>query len=242
MRNKSIEYSPVGNSYKEFSNEIANKVVERLRKCRENKGTDRKKLKILCETQEFPTAYNSIVNYEQKVYGTNQRQSIKGMRLATFYEICEYYNVSADYLLGFKESRHRESSADYVSSEFGFDDNILEIFRKMKYHTDIKLGYKKFSEMEFISFILTKFFFKIESEINNYFNKEDELEEFINTNIDKEINMFKNAESLTAENETHLQSEYGNVKYGFEQARYKLIKALDVFLQDLKKELKNPDN
>lgn len=74
----------------------------------------------------FPITKNTYYSYSAYVNAEKPAKKIKSMSLSTFYDICTYTNVSADYYLGFIETKRKEQSADRVRKEFGLSDKSME--------------------------------------------------------------------------------------------------------------------
>lgn len=239
--------------YNEYTVELASQTADKLRQCRKNKKISRARLDSLCSNKEFPVSYNSMINFEQPVYEDTKRQNIRGMRLASFYELCEFYNVSADYLLGFKESMHRESSADYIHREWGLNDTTLQRFKSMKKNN--KSIYfdenHSFTETEFINLLLGDFLTNFEGAISKYLEKCYELKKFNENNLnsktgllelfdeDKAYNRMKQTNDLNeyiASIETNIDMELKgeDLHFNVEQAKFQIYKVVDKFIDGIK--------
>lgn len=240
-------------NYKEYTVELASQTADKLRQCRKNKKISRARLDSLCLNEEFPVSYDSMINFEQPVYENTKRQNIRGMRLASFYELCEFYNVSADYLLGFKESIHRESSADYVNKEWGLNDNTLQRFKNMKKNN--KSIYfdenHSFTETEFINLMLDNFLTSFEGAISKYLEECYELKKFNENNLnpetglleffdeDKAYNIMKrtnNADEYVASIASNIDMELKgeDLHFNVEQAKFQIYKVVDKFIDGIK--------
>lgn len=248
--------------YKEYTPKLATETAHRLKKCRKNKKISRAELDVKCQCDEFPTQLSTIINYEQEVYPSTKRQNVRGMRLATFYELCEFYDVSADYLLGFKDSCHRESSADYVKQEWGFSDSVLEEFKKMKNRTLLLDNrYKQYNQKDFLSFILLHFFNNFEQVVTQYLNAQADLEKAKDKYIDPKTGLLKlldedralrtakrsNGKAEIKENlyigsgaaNNSMEAEMEDLTYAVEQAKFKIFKVIEQFLKNFEAELLN---
>lgn len=238
--------------YKKYTTTEATKTAHRLRKCREDKKISRAVLELKCINKEMPASSFSIINYEQPVTENGKRHNVMGMKLSTFYELCEYYKVSADYLLGFKTSKQREASADYVNKEFGLDDEILEFLQKLKSHEVLILSptyYKDYSETALFSLFIKRFICDIEPNIVNYFNAAAALEEYEEKNIDHKTGILKRGyeeyeecnveiDPLELNAEEEIIENYQRLKLEFEVEEIKIYRGVVNFLTEVKKELK----
>lgn len=82
-----------------------------------------------------PICQDTYYKYKQMAYEEIPSQSIKSIDLKSFYKICKFTNVSADYYLGFRETTRREPSAPTVREDFGLSDmamNTLSAIHKNK--------------------------------------------------------------------------------------------------------------
>lgn len=59
----------------------------------------------------FPISKDSYYSYNAFVNAPQPSKNIKSIDLSAFYGICEYTDVSADYLLGFIDSKRKEQSS-----------------------------------------------------------------------------------------------------------------------------------
>lgn len=176
-KQKDIEQQEV--NYKQFDLNAANNVAKKLRELRKEKFESTKKFKIECQLQNVPSTYDSMINFERILYkstDSKRKQSVKGMRLATFYELCLFYNVSPNYLLYDNASRHIEDTADKIKADWGITDDILNIFKFAARHSYIGMG--NINEMEFLSLILKECFLKIEMITEDYLIEQKRINDF----------------------------------------------------------------
>ena len=73
----------------------------------------------------FPISRDSYYSYNAFVNAFKPSKNIKSIDLSAFYGICEYTDVSADYLLGFIDSKRKEQSAEMVKKKFGLSDKAM---------------------------------------------------------------------------------------------------------------------
>ncbi len=245
---KNTENIPI--QYKQYTHIEATITALRLKECREQLNINRQALDYQCQNKKMPSTMSSITSFEQCVRPGQRRQSVKGMSLSTFYELCEFYQVSADYLLGFKESRHRESSADYINSEFGLDDDVLQLLKQMKSHEQLSLStkYKDFAEIDFFKLFISNFVRNFEIPILEYFNKLSEVEKFNKENTSILNNSgslhltkkeYQNKEMVRADMlaETKLNDDIQELDLMVQLARLEVIKNFESFLGKLREQL-----
>jgi len=81
---------------------------------------------------DFPMSSNTY--YKYTAFGNDKatRKEQSSMGIGTFYDICEYTNASADYLLGFTDTNVRTPSAKMVKEEFGLSDKAMTNLLKIK--------------------------------------------------------------------------------------------------------------
>ena len=119
---------------------VLKKIVEELnikidfirRKGRtEKERLDKKDFWAKCASFEidFPIGkdtYYSYTSFVNKKKFKKDDKYIRNIDLGTFFEICKYTNVSADYLLGFTDTKRKDPSAERVRQDFGLSDKAME--------------------------------------------------------------------------------------------------------------------
>lgn len=104
---------------------IINKAIEP--KSKTEKKDNKKNFFVRNQTENLiPISRDTYYNYTAYTNGKREDSPLKSISLATFYEICKTTNVSADYFLGFIQTKRKEQSADMVSREFGLSDKAIE--------------------------------------------------------------------------------------------------------------------
>lgn len=83
---------------------------------------------------QFPVSRDTYYSYSAFANSKNPAKNIQSIDLRTFYDICTYTNVSADYLLGLIDTKRKEHSAEKVREEFGLSDKAMERLRQIKNH------------------------------------------------------------------------------------------------------------
>lgn len=74
----------------------------------------------------FPMSKDTYYNYTAFVNSEKPAKNIQKIELDTFYNICTYADVSADYLLGFIGTKRKEPTAEMMKQDFGFSDEAME--------------------------------------------------------------------------------------------------------------------
>ncbi len=239
--------------YDEYTNEKATYTAIKLRECREAKKYSRGKIDDLSQNGEFPAGYNSLLRYEQFVYEKTKGQTVKGMRLATFYELCRFYDVSADYLLGFKISKHAENTADYIMKEWKFSDDFLFKIKEMQARkSPIDKQYKQTNVFEFAEYFIMNCMQKFEYAVMDYISSLAEMERFKTENIkyidsetgrlkiidaDEDLNV--NERNLLNSHNSSLETEYETLYARLKATRYDIMRCIDGFVDDVVDEWKN---
>lgn len=107
---------------------IINKAIEP--KSKTEKKDNKKNFFVRNQTENLiPISRDTYYNYTAYANGKRKETPLKSISLATFYEICKTTNVSADYFLGFIQTKRKEQSADMVRKEFGLSDKAMERLR-----------------------------------------------------------------------------------------------------------------
>lgn len=105
---------------------------------RKNRGENALKQDFFQELKhnkvEFPIAKATYYNYTRTI-NPKCRFSLQTMLLDDFYKICQYTDVSADYYLGFIETKRKETSAPQVTRDFGLSDEAMDTLSQIKQFT-----------------------------------------------------------------------------------------------------------
>lgn len=174
----------------------------------------------------FPMSKNTYYKYKAFVNDNASFNGLRGMSLDTFYKVCTYTNVSADYLLGFIDTKRKEQSAEMVRKEFGLSDESMAVLKKMKdrelrnewYEPSITL--ENFTGADFINFILTDYVRELAYYIDFYFSA---------------IKYHRNSKSSRVR-----YDEFGNAKIdeiGIDEAKYRISQSMEKFLERIEHEL-----
>lgn len=112
---------------------------------------------------DFPMSKHTYYKYK--------RSALNGMTLETFYQICRYTGVSADYLLGFIDTKRKEQSAEMVRKEFGLSDAAMEKILEIK--NDYKLAIKyhntpTISKRDLLNYMIVNFFQEFAYYVDKY--------------------------------------------------------------------------
>jgi len=119
----------------------------------------------------YPLSKDTWDNYKKAISkkATTGAQSIK---LDTFYDVCVYTDVSADYFLGFIDTKHKDESAQRVKQEFGLSDDAMERLKKIKNRNPCETEYKGNVSSELVNLILTNkdFWYSLDELLPIYFS------------------------------------------------------------------------
>ena len=135
------------------------KKIEKVIKTRSKRNPKYNKTKFFIDEKDSPTFplsegafynYNGYVN-SMESSGEPGSRKLKSMDLQSFYKICTYTDVSADYYLGFINSKRKEASAQKVKKEFGLSDTAMKHLRMIK---DREAEYRGEITSDVINFIL----------------------------------------------------------------------------------------
>lgn len=129
------------------SEEIIKKVIDCLT---EKEKLTRDEIKEKHSKGTYPISLHTWDNYKKSISST-ANTGVGSMKLDTFYDICAYTGVSADYFLGFSVAKHREQSAEMVKKEFGLSDKAIGMLLASKL---VEPEYKGEVSSEVIDFIL----------------------------------------------------------------------------------------
>lgn len=82
---------------------------------------------------DFPVSRSTYDKYYTFARNKNASRKFKSIDIETLYAFCIYNNCSADYFLGFIETKRKEASAPQIRDDFGLSDkamNTLSVIRK----------------------------------------------------------------------------------------------------------------
>lgn len=82
--------------------------------------------------RDFPVKKDLYYKFYNTVKKKKATKIVKNMYLETFYDICKYTDVSADYYLGFIQTKRKEASAPAVKREFGLSDESMDILSQIR--------------------------------------------------------------------------------------------------------------
>ncbi|MFR5876916.1 MAG: hypothetical protein ACLUFN_10565 [Eubacterium sp.] len=81
--------------------------------------------------ENFPFTKQTYYSYSSFVKAERTSRKNKGMKVESLYSVCNYTGVSADYFLGFKDTKRQEPSAERVRQDFGLSDKAMENLSKI---------------------------------------------------------------------------------------------------------------
>ena len=211
-----------------------------LKEVKDSKGSIKKKGLTRFEIDEkyknykYPISLSAWDSYK-KTISKNAKTGISSMNLESLYKICTYTDVSADYMLGFIDTKRKEQLAEMVRKEFGLSDEAMDTLSKAVTHSILPLPskYKNFSESDFISFLIVNFAVRFEQAIIQYFYAEDEL----NTYNEQYIDNGRTVKDKYMHEEAKITDDCQQLQQAVYSQKYILTQLVDEFLNDLVTEL-----
>lgn len=76
--------------------------------------------------KDFPFTKETYYTYSSYIDAPKRSREITDMRISSLYKVCLYTDVSADYLLGFTDTKRKDPSAERVRQDFGLSDKAME--------------------------------------------------------------------------------------------------------------------
>lgn len=218
-----------GEFFMELIDFVANDIITKALECMQEKENIRRKdIQEKYERGEFPVSLYTWDNYKKSLKQNSTTKAVKRMHLETFYKICLYADVSADYLLRFIETKRKEETAETVRKEFGLTDEAMNTLRdtidKSFYVSHKCDDCKDFTLSGFFNFMTVNFSNKFANAIAEYFY----ITESINKN--KEI---VNTDKL--DNSKYFDCFPDKAELF---AKFQITQIVDEFIDNLKKELK----
>lgn len=251
--NKNLEQEEEIITYKQYDIAAAQKTSKRLRECRERLKYSQEDMADLNSRGKFPVKYEALKNYEMKIDEFTKRSNIKGMKLKTFYELCMYYDVSADYLLGFTRSRHTKSTVDYLfppkgrscsrknadyrKMDLGIKDDTIDVLKYLNTepHNQILLpkGYNEISGCDFVNFMICHLAKRLISYTRDYFDTVSSFEEFKDKYCDPKTGNLKKGIDYIGD----FANDYQEAEYAANAAKFSVMQVVERFLDELREEL-----
>ena len=236
MQQKSDSEPDNGSNYSvtkfddEFEN-ILTRIIEQLTIKMEKSG---KKKKNIFEkgVSEIPISEDTWHKYTQR--------KVSNIKLQTFYEICQYTNVSADYLLCFNDVTSKKASATQIQMDYGLTpealDSLEEIHRRTNIFTKFALGNNKeyMLEYDFMNFWLTNFAPRFLVSIFHYFSALDEFEDFER----QHFNNGKIRKKFLSSEEQRIVNEYEDLENKVDIEKYRLTQLVYRTVESYRKYLK----
>ena len=184
----------------------------------ENKQT----ITYITSQHEFPLKIDLWYKYK--------RREIKKTQLDKFYSICQYLNVSADYLLGFNDVPSKEASAEQIHKDYGLTyealDKLHQIYERSNSVYNNKIG------TEFINLLLISFSKQFLDSIFDYCAKLDEFNQF------KKEKFFKGKvkKKYLSEEEQNIIDKYQALQHDVSHEKFilaeKVFEFADSFYED----------
>lgn len=82
-------------------------------------------------SKDFPISRDTYYGYSSFANKEKSAKDIQSIDLRRFYDICTYTDVSADYFLGFRETKRKEVSAEMIRKEYGLSDDAMALLARV---------------------------------------------------------------------------------------------------------------
>lgn len=116
----------------EIEKEINQKIKAKLSVGKYNKT---KFLEDVKDNKEyFPIKEDTYRKYLTMSNNKKNQYSTQSMKTIVLFDICEYTGVSADYYLGFIDTKKKEASAPQVKQDFGLSDKAMDTLSQINNH------------------------------------------------------------------------------------------------------------
>lgn len=225
-------------NYSDVFPDILNKIIIVLSKMIEEESKkNNKTITDVINSPTFPLKDGSLYKYK--------RHDVKSIGLDTFYDICQYTNISADYFLGFNDTPSKESSAKQTHLDYGLSYEALDSLKKMyertkRYNANLNLSAENgyIDGIDFINFLLVTFAPQFILSIYDYFDALDKFEEFKKEYFPKGTLKKK----FLSEEEQRLIDEYQDLQRKMNFEKFEIIENVFRFLDSYRKAEKQNTN
>jgi len=130
------------------------KKIDSFLQARTNRGEKAKRNDFFQEVKKgkiiFPVSRDTYYNYNRTL-NNKSKYNAQAVYLSDFYKICQYTEISADYYLGFIETKRKEESAPQVRKDFGLTDESMFNLSQIKKN---KVKYKGEVSADLVNYIL----------------------------------------------------------------------------------------
>lgn len=229
LNDKTIDFDE---EYESQFDNILERILEQMRIVIQKSGKTTQK--VFEETYNMPMSINSWHKYTSK--------KLETMQLKTFYKICRYTGVSADYLLCFNDVPNKKASAEQIQEDYGLTleslDSIEEINQRTKRFVEQGLTFDKgyATEYDFLNFLITTFAPQFLVSVYHYFYVLDEYEKFEKEHFNVKRKLKK---KFLSNDEQRIIDEYQEVVTKVDTEKFilmqKVYRLVDEFREDLKK-------
>lgn len=80
----------------------------------------------------LPISEHTYRKYLTMYHDKSEKYSGQNMKLSVLFDICQYTEISADYYLGFIDTKRKEPSAPAVKEHFGLSDESMDTLSQIK--------------------------------------------------------------------------------------------------------------
>jgi len=136
------------------------------------------------KSYSYPISLSAWDSYKKSLSETAETGAAD-MKLESLFKICAYTGVSADYLLGFIDTKHKEQSAEMVREEFGLSDETMKALKgmvKRKKTREVRWYHyeTRFNKIDFVNFLLEHLSEELVKYIDKYLRDSNELDNYMN--------------------------------------------------------------
>lgn len=89
---------------------------------------------------DFPVSRSTYDKYYTFARNKNASRKFKSIDIETLYAFCTYNNCSADYFLGFIDTKRKEASAPQIKEDFGLSDESMKRLSDIRKSTPEIMG------------------------------------------------------------------------------------------------------
>ena len=206
---------------------ILNRIVEELEKKFEESG--KKKYELFDEgiAAGIPISKDTWHKYKQG--------KVMNITLNTFYNICQYTDVSADYLLCFNSAKTKKASAAQIQKDYGLTEEALNGLDLLHKRTNSYINFFYDNKSDFVNFFLCYLAQGLFDSIMHYIDTANEFEEFQATYCKNG----KIRKKYLSSDEQEIIDNYHKLENNVDTEKYKLMQKIDRMVESFRKDLKS---
>lgn len=219
--------------------EVAQKLVEAVEKKMESQYKKKKD-----GIDQLPISRDTWYNLVASSHGKAKSRNKKGITLGTIFLLSKYADVSVDYLLGFKDTPYQWLSKKNEDIDFGFTNITKQNLRRLNIQKPLKILESKnvqFSPIDLVNFIINRLVYELTYNLELYFQKLEELDEFESNYVIKKTGQLK-TKKMTVEDAEILGEDYNHLKREVKLAKAPIDETINEFLNRLWVELNKGSN